>query len=106
MIQISRNQLRQNQKISNSKFTVSQLANQQAQKNELGEHCRVIFEKIRPQLLKDYENWLIAIEPETEHYLIAPKLDELIEKIKQQYPNNQVKTTIFCLNQSGSCGKI
>jgi hypothetical protein len=106
MIQVSSHQLKRNQSVSNSKFSPAELANHRANRNELGERCRVVFEKIRPQLIKNYENWLIAIEPETEHYLIAPQLDELVKQIKQYYPNNEVKLTIFKLNQVGSCGKI
>jgi hypothetical protein len=78
MSQVSSHQLRQNQSISNSKFSSTELVNYQANRNELGERCRAVFERIRPQLIKDYENWFIAIEPETETYFIASKLDELI----------------------------
>ena len=106
MIQLSSHKLRRNHSISNSKFSPTELANHRANRNELGERCRIVFEKLRPQLIKDYENWLIAIEPQTEQYLIASELDELIQKIKQYYPDNEVKLTIFKLNQVGSCGKL
>ena len=106
MIKLTNYKLKQNKNISKSKLSPTKLGENRAKKNELGKHCWSIFEKLRPQLIIDYENWFIAIEPETEHYLIAPKLDELVEQIKQEYPNNEVKLTIFRLNQVGSCGKI
>lgn len=106
MIQLSSHKQRENKKVLNKKIPSVELISHKVKRMELGERCRVIFEKIRPQLIEDYENWFIAIEAENETYLIASQLKELIQKIKQKYPDNEVKMTIFQLNQLGTCGKI
>ena len=106
MIQLSSHQERENKRVFNNNISSTELISHKAKRMELGERCRVIFEKIRPQLIKDYKNWFIAIEAENETYLIASQLEELIEKIKEKYPDNKIKMTIFQLNHLGTCGKI
>ena len=44
-----------------------------------------IFERIRPELIDEYYNWFIAIEPDSEEYVIDPKLLGIVQKIKEQY---------------------
>jgi hypothetical protein len=52
-------------------------------------------------------NWHIAIDPETEKYLIAPTLTEITQQIKDIYPDPaSVKLTIFRLNETGACGHL
>lgn len=106
MSQLSSDRHLQNKTNFNQKFSSAELVSRKAKRMELGERCRLIFEKIRPQLIKDHENCFIAVEAESERYLIASQLEELIKKIKQQYPHKEVKMTIFRLNPSGTCGKI
>ncbi len=89
-----------------STIPAEELARRKAKRTELGKRCRKIFERVRSELMAQYKDWFIAIEPDSENYLIDPKLEELLKKIRYQYPNQDVKLTIFRLNQTGTCGRI
>lgn len=82
-------------------------AKRTAQREELGKHCRQIFEQIRPQLMPTHYNCFIAIDPETGNYLLDEKFDGLMQKVKVHYPSNgKVRLTAFRLNEDGYCGLI
>jgi hypothetical protein len=73
----------------------------------LAAKCRVIFERLRPTLIVTHYNWHIAIDPDTEQYLIDPTLKGITQKISSVYGNTgEVKLTIFCLNDTGTCGRL
>ena len=83
-----------------------ELARRKAERTKLGLRCREIFERIRPELIGEYYNWYIAIEPDSEEYLIDRKFLGIIQKVKEQYTDPDVRLTIFCLNERGTCGRI
>jgi hypothetical protein len=86
---------------------VEELAQRQQQRNELAVRCRVIFERVRPSLIEVHYNWYIAIDPDTEHYIIDPTFDGITKKVVDAYGyNNQPKLTMFRLNDTGFCGRI
>ncbi|MGH2415791.1 MAG: hypothetical protein ACRDEA_19295 [Microcystaceae cyanobacterium] len=66
--------------------------------------CYPIFEKLRPELLKDYYNWYLTIEPETGEYFLARDHLSNLKKARQKYPNSIFYT--FCINETGACGRI
>jgi hypothetical protein len=77
------------------------------QREMLAHQCRVLFDRISPQLMTSHYNWHIAVDPETEKYLIAPTLIEITQQIKNTYPDPaSVKLTIFRLNETGACGRL
>jgi hypothetical protein len=77
------------------------------QREMLAHQCRVLFDRLSPQLITSHYNWHIAIDPETEKYLIAPTLTEITQQIKDTYPDPaSVKLTIFRLNETGDCGRL
>jgi hypothetical protein len=53
---------------------------QEAQQS-LRERCRPLFERLRPTLKETHPNWFIAIDPDTEEYILDPTLRGLTEKI-------------------------
>jgi hypothetical protein len=83
-----------------------ELARREAEKTELGLRCRAIFERLRPELIGEHYNWFIAIEPDSEKYLIDPTLLGIVQKIKEHYSDKNVMLTTFRLNESGACGRI
>ncbi|MCL1466171.1 hypothetical protein [Argonema galeatum] len=83
-----------------------EIARRRAERTELGLRCRAIFERIRPELMEKYYNWLIAIEPDTGEYVVDPKLEGIIQKIKERYGDADVKITAFRLNEEEYCGRI
>ncbi len=84
----------------------NELEQRKSQQAELGKRCRQIFEEIKSELRETYNNWFIAIDPETKDYLLNPKLDDLLSQIRQDYPDGELKLTIFRLSDTGTCGKI
>jgi hypothetical protein len=77
------------------------------QGDALATRCRAIFERLRPQLIEAHYNWHIAIDPDTEQYLLDPTLLGITQKIRSVYGNTgEVKLTIFRLNDTGTCGRL
>ncbi|MEO1763686.1 MAG: hypothetical protein AAFR83_17360 [Cyanobacteria bacterium J06629_18] len=77
------------------------------QRDDLGMRCRAVFERLRPTLIETNYNWHIAIDPDTEQYLIDPSLKGITQKIRDVYgETSEVKLTIFRLNDTGTCGRI
>ncbi|MEM7578874.1 MAG: hypothetical protein AAF316_03310 [Cyanobacteria bacterium P01_A01_bin.80] len=77
------------------------------QRDDLGMRCRAVFERLRPTLIETHYNWHIAIDPDTEQYLIDPSLKGITQKIRDAYgETSEVKLTIFRLNDTGTCGSI
>ena len=89
-----------------SYVTPEEINLRQAQRQKLGARCRTIFECLRPQLIDNHYNWFIAIDAESENYLIDAKLEGLLQQIRAQYTNPDAKLTIFRLNEIGACGTI
>lgn len=83
-----------------------ELARRKEKRRALAVRCRVVFERLRPQLIKEHYNWFIAIDPDSESYLIDSTLIGLTEQVKNSYPGTEVKLTIFQLNETGTCGRI
>jgi hypothetical protein len=79
----------------------------QEKRDALAAKCRVVFERLRPHLIESHFNWHIAIDPDSENYLIDPTLKGITEKISDAYDHcDEVKLTIYRLNDTGSCGTI
>ena len=89
-----------------SSLSPEEITQRRATREEFAARCRPIFEKLRPELIEDHYDWFIAIDPDSEHYLLDPKLEGLIDKIRQKYPDGATKSTIYCLNEMGACGRI
>jgi hypothetical protein len=85
----------------------SEKKRRQEEGDALAAKCRVVFERLRPDLIESHFNWHIAIDPDSENYLIDPTLKGITEKISDAYGHsNEVKLTIYRLNDTGSCGTI
>lgn len=89
-----------------STISPEESARRQAKRIEIGERCRAIFERVRPELIDKYYNWFIAIEPESGEYLIDPKLEDLLQTVRNRYDHTDVRLTTFRLNETGTCGQI
>ncbi|MBD2200714.1 MULTISPECIES: hypothetical protein [Calothrix] len=90
-----------------SPIAAAEKIRRQEQRDAIAAKSRVIFERLRPQLREAYNNWHIAIDHETENYLLDPTLNGIIQKIRDAYgKTNEVKLTIFRLNDTGTCGRL
>jgi hypothetical protein len=68
------------------------------------ERCYPIFEKLRPELIKDHYNWYLTIEPETGEYFLEQNSIANLKTAQGKYPNSVFCT--FCINETGVCGRI
>lgn len=80
---------------------------QRVQRDDLARKCQIVFDRVYPQLIEHHYNWHIAIDPDTEQYLIDPTLIGITAQIKEVYgEQSTVKLTIFRLNETGTCGRL
>ncbi|MBO3461339.1 MAG: hypothetical protein KME33_29390 [Aetokthonos hydrillicola CCALA 1050] len=90
-----------------SPISPSEKNHHQEQRDALATRCRPIFLRLHPQLRETHYNWHIAIDPDTEQYLLDPTLLGITQKIREVYGNTgEVKLTIFRLNDTGTCGRL
>jgi hypothetical protein len=66
--------------------------------------CWPIFQKLQPELLKNYYGWYIAIEPDSGDYIIDPDKEVASKKMREKYPDKIHH--IFGINETGVSGRI
>lgn len=81
-----------------------ELARRKAENEAFYQRCRAIFDLVRPELIDQYYGWYIAIEPDSGDYLIDADKEVAHTKALQKYPN--ADHCVFCLNESGTTGRI
>ena len=75
-----------------------------AQQEAFYQCCKVIFDRVQPELIKTHHNWYLAVEPESGDYFTDTDELAAINKSRQQYPNAPV--FIFRINETGIAGTI
>ncbi|WP_353929403.1 hypothetical protein WJM97_13890 [Okeanomitos corallinicola TIOX110] len=87
-------------------FTIppEELAKREAERNARGEKARVVFNRIRPELINDHYNWFMVIEPNSGDYFIDVDESEAEKKAREKYPQGWLVT--FRINETGACGRI
>ncbi len=93
-------------KLPRRHLSCEEIEKSQTEKQKLGQRCRLIFERVRPELIDNYYNWFIAIEPDSENYVIAPTIEDIIKKVDDYFSDKNLKLITFQLNEMGVCGKI
>ena len=81
-----------------------ELARRQAEIDAFGMQCKVIWEQVCPELIKDHYNWFMMIEPESGDYFIDPDETVAEQKARTKYPRGMLGT--FRINETGACGLI
>lgn len=79
---------------------------EQEKQRALALRCRPLFERLRPSLIETHYNWYIAIDPENEEYFLDKTLIGITQQIENNYTGDEVKLTIFRLNDTGTCGRL
>ncbi|NES99355.1 MAG: hypothetical protein F6K61_02045 [Sphaerospermopsis sp. SIO1G1] len=87
-------------------FTIppEELARREAERNARGEKARVVFNRIRPELINDHYNWFMVIEPNSGDYFIDVDENGAEKKAREKYPTGWLVT--FRINETGVCGRI
>ncbi len=81
-----------------------ELARRKAENEAFFQRCNVIFERVRPDWIKEHYGWYIAIEPDSGDYFIDAGKEVAHRKARQKYPN--ADHCVFCLNETGTTGAI
>ncbi|MFM5982651.1 MAG: hypothetical protein ACKO9I_19430 [Sphaerospermopsis kisseleviana] len=81
-----------------------ELAKREAEREAFHQRCWVIFERVRPELMKEHYNWYIAVEPDSGHYFIDQDMEIASKKAREQHPN--VIHFLFRINETGVTGRI
>ncbi|MCL6751007.1 hypothetical protein KBT16_08465, partial [Nostoc sp. CCCryo 231-06] len=68
------------------------------------QRCKVIFDRVQPDLIKTHYNWYMAVEPESGNFFIDRDELAAINKSCQPHPNAPV--FIFRINEIGIAGTI
>ncbi len=85
-------------------LSAEEIARRKAEDDEFGRRCRIIFDRVQPELIKDHYDWSIHIEPDSGDYFIDPDPKVCFQKAKEKHP-----TAILLqmrINETGACGRI
>lgn len=85
-------------------FSPEEIARREADRQAFYKRCRAVFEQVQAELIKDYYNWFIVIEPDSGDYFIAPEEEVASRNARQKHPGKDLG--MFRLNETGACGRI
>jgi hypothetical protein len=82
----------------------AELAQRKAEDEAFYQRCRAIFERVRPELIEQHYGWYIAVEPDSSDYFLDADKMQAHRKALESYP--KVRHCVFCLNETGTTGRI
>ncbi|PSB04289.1 hypothetical protein [Merismopedia glauca] len=85
-------------------WTEAQKKEWKSERQAFAQRCKLIFEQVQPQLIKNHYNWYIAVEPDSGEYFLDRDAILAAQKAHEKYPN--LRLHVFCLNNTGVCGAI
>jgi hypothetical protein len=85
-------------------YTLKEVNRKEEELEELMQRCNAIFERVKPELIDDYYDWFIVIEPNSGDYFIDKDENIAQQKADEQHPN--APGVIFCINETGTCDKV
>ncbi|MDD1428110.1 hypothetical protein MEO94_27400 [Dolichospermum sp. ST_sed9] len=68
------------------------------------QRCRVVFEKLQPELIKSHYNWFMAVDSESGDYFVDKDEEVVTQMFLQKHPN--AIPFIFVINETGVAGRI
>jgi hypothetical protein len=105
MIKISENpQARLGRVFPEHQLSPEAIDREEAEMQNLLQRCQIVFRRVQPELIKDYYDWFMVIEPESGDYFIDKDEKAASQKADEKYPEAQC--VIFCINETGSCEKV
>ena len=81
-----------------------ELARRKAENEAEYQRYRTIFERARPELIKEHYGWYIAIEPDSGDYFIDQDQEVASKMAREKYPH--VIHHIYGINETGVSGRI
>ena len=105
MIKISENrQARLGRVFPDRQLSPEEIDREEAKMQNLLQKCQVFFQRVKPELINDYYDWFMAIEPETGEYFLDKDEKLASQKAHEKHPDSQC--IMFCINETGACEKI
>lgn len=105
MTELSSNQTpRRGRVFPERQLSPEEKARRKAEDEVFYQRCRVVFDKVQPELIKEHYDWFIVIEPDSGDYFIDPNDDVARQKAREKYSDKM--RLIMRLNQRGTCGRI
>ncbi|GAB1539715.1 hypothetical protein NUACC21_23820 [Scytonema sp. NUACC21] len=85
-------------------WTEEQIAQWRAEKQAFHQRCKVIFDRVQPELIKTHYNWYMVVEPESGDYFIDKDEITVMNMSRQKHPN--APFFLFRINETGVSGTI
>ena len=81
-----------------------ELARRKAENEAEYQRYRTIFERVRPELIKEHHNWYIAVEPDSGDYFVDKDIEVASQQAREKHPH--AVHCMFRLNEIGAVGRI
>jgi hypothetical protein len=85
-------------------YSPEELAQRKAEREALMQRCYEIFNRVQPELIKDYYDWYMVVEPQSGDYFLDKDEKVACEKADEKHPD--AECLIFCINETGACDKV
>lgn len=86
------------------RLSKEEIARRRAEDDAFLARCHVVFDRVQPELIEDYYDWYIVVEPDSGDYFIDLDKKVAIAKATEKYPNKEC--LIMQINETGACGNI
>lgn len=87
-----------------NRLSKEELARLEAEDEAFLQRCRVIFDRVYPELVAEHYEWCIMIEPDSGDYFIDREPKVAFQKARQKHPTAVLME--MRLNETGTCGRI
>ncbi|MCT7963712.1 hypothetical protein NG791_23840 [Laspinema sp. D1] len=87
-----------------SNYTPEELAQRKAESKALMQRCDAIFEGVKSNLIDQFYDWFMVIEPESGDYFIDENEEGAVQKAHEKYP--ETACVIYCINETGACCRV
>ncbi len=105
MTQLSNNRTpRRGRVFPERRLSPEEIARRKVEGKEFVKRCRLVFDRVQPELMKDHYDWFIIIEPNSGDYVIDA--DEIVAKQKACEKFGDAVRLLMRLNERGTCGRI
>ena len=90
---------------SHSKHSPEEIAKLEAEIEKLMKRCDAVFERAKADLINDYYDWFMVIEPESGDYFLDPN-DRVAEEECPGKVSPCPNVPVYCVNETGSCYRV
>ncbi len=85
-------------------WSEEKIAQWKAQQEAFYQRCKLIFDRLQPDLIKTHYNWYMTVEPESGDYFLDKDEIVAINMSRQKHPN--APFFLFRINATGVSGTI